>query len=683
MTSAMAPNALVELETASAVVPPSLRPEALSKLPSKLKRLLEAAREGASGSLTSLGRALDQPNTSQYALPVLFELLDPVRIDDFQLLHDPSRQLSQIGTTINLLSLTLDKSTSHDMTILHAFWIRTWQWIEFIDGVYWYLEMPREQKIYLDSIIVEFLQIMAQRLSIHFGYGVFHRTAGLYRILGRIWKNLLPPKTSERVPLKHISKLIAFLCSSCERSQCPTEPLFRDLVLGLGGTWTHFARALVSYLRLLFPDGRASVTGETFEELSLFCSLLRESVANDALSDLRFALATCGLTAPLVHACRALLRVSGDLTFGLGILRIKLLRNLHDHLDTPRRQERVVEALQAGVLFLFFRGHAEISRDAEVLEALRSLLQRVLQEGLVYYSVLSQLRQSLAELAHLQHPVAALRAYWETFVKVAQDKFVIMSSYDEGKLNKFRACDNIRCGAVKIKSKMYCCSGCRTAHYCSPHCQKADYRDGDHRTNCATLAARHKALSADISRKDRAFLRAMLLVSRRPGYAGPVTLLSEYLYHQEDICRGWLNTHISIKQWHQRRGQQSPAPAQACIPYTIFDLSTADLSGGGTTRTFPPQELIPEFSPEIERRRRAPGSDWKMEMHVLILPGRLPGTKRHLLMPLRSSKALIYDALFALSTSVAMGFEPGDDELCRERVRRILEVALPQIRQTY
>ncbi|KAJ7059611.1 hypothetical protein C8F01DRAFT_1145100 [Mycena amicta] len=54
-----------------------------------------------------------------------------------------------------------------------------------------------------------------------------------------------------------------------------------------------------------------------------------------------------------------------------------------------------------------------------------------------------------------------------------------------------RVCDNVRCGRMGERETFRKCAGCNMRVYCSPECQRADWKEGRHRSGCDTARYTH------------------------------------------------------------------------------------------------------------------------------------------------------------------------------------------------
>ncbi|KAJ7027025.1 hypothetical protein C8F04DRAFT_99893 [Mycena alexandri] len=50
-----------------------------------------------------------------------------------------------------------------------------------------------------------------------------------------------------------------------------------------------------------------------------------------------------------------------------------------------------------------------------------------------------------------------------------------------------KACDNVVCGVILLRTKFQRCTGYLTSIYCSPSCQATDWREGGHRDSYQSL----------------------------------------------------------------------------------------------------------------------------------------------------------------------------------------------------
>ncbi|KAJ7200022.1 hypothetical protein GGX14DRAFT_372655 [Mycena pura] len=171
-----------------------------------------------------------------------------------------------------------------------------------------------------------------------------------------------------------------------------------------------------------------------------------------------------------------------------------------------RSQQWFAESLKAGLLLGVFSCGSRVNRwdtDGHIIRLLRDFLPAFT----VYFSVLSQLRISLAEVQGLD-PASSFNQLeleqWERFVELVDERFQLVEEYNYGTWTALRACDNFevrfrswiealshhaKCGHICDKRQLKRCSQCCIRFYCSRSCQKSDWRN-IHRTHCQTLQQR-------------------------------------------------------------------------------------------------------------------------------------------------------------------------------------------------
>ncbi|KAJ7050980.1 hypothetical protein C8F01DRAFT_1237526, partial [Mycena amicta] len=318
-------------------------------------------------------------------------------------------------------------------------------------------------------------------------YRLLHDSEGFYAVLGSAWSYLLSPgqaEDRESIPgLLGIDKHIIFTSASTGKR------VFDGLVAGAGGSWDSLARLMVGHVWVSYIGEFSFSFGDEGSYHLLF-----EAAHSQYLSQLRHFLVKRGLVpalvylkAPLdftdspeavIHAERHLARDT----------RQDLLDLLLRSLAPPNHREAVVKALQAGILFAFFECSEDSAGDGKTLHKLSQLLYRVLAEHIVYRSVLSQIRISLREVAHLDPakslPTTEIAAMWIYLQEIIDERLGLLDLHVKRALPNLRACHNPDCNVMREKSELKCCSGCSAVYYCSKNCQRAHYHKGGHQLDC-------------------------------------------------------------------------------------------------------------------------------------------------------------------------------------------------------
>nr|GAT42412.1 predicted protein [Mycena chlorophos] len=193
-----------------------------------------------------------------------------------------------------------------------------------------------------------------------------------------------------------------------------------------------------------------------------------------------------------------------------------------------------------------------------------------------------------------------------------------------------RACDNLACGGIYDVDTFRRCV-CFDAYYCSPACQKADWKAG-HRVSCSGSCDRSIApwvlTHQDLVRAERHRLRALVQYYYENRYDG---MLTEQIIARVKMLRRGCGTH------------EYASSADSEPVAVVFDLtSTSERGEFYVEDVLPASELCKKFRVRVSARpqwqwtdvvARARTSRGKLTIHLVRL--RVDARVRNLLVPLR------------------------------------------------
>ncbi|KAJ7051508.1 hypothetical protein C8F01DRAFT_1174773 [Mycena amicta] len=626
---------------------PSLALDNLESLSPEHKSLAETALSGTTSHVKDfISRLAAMPKSDRSLfLPVLFALLDTVHIDLECLKSStpPTVMDDRISAVMSVVPCLTHLINHNDVALeaLDDIWRCAWAWIEFIQKFHASFDTTDGLRFY--TKFIRFVVSTRQEARGHPNHErMISQTPGYLTFVGSAWTSLLRAKDiGGLVAVSVILTLEAEFRQ--EKSNDFRDRQVKSLVTGAGGSWDAFAVVLIEHIQLAIPSPASLVDKKSIALLGGVSQLLRDAV--DHYPDLRACLATRGIIAVMVIACRALLEAHSSIPESLSYVADDFFVLLTGHIITPLSQTRVVEALRAGILPLIV-AHARNPPMAERPEpiggSLLFILTPILLELTVFHSVLTQLRISLEELGDIKPTVFAhptVGKIWVPLVKLVRERLEVVKMYEAGQLTKLRACDNLECSAIREAGQIQRCSGCQSAYYCSQACQKVDYKSGKHREMCSTLRSRRDDYCAAVGDEDRAFLRALV------NY--------EYDKLRAELAVGL----VGVMSLHPQS-----------TPYVVFDFSggVCSISLEHSLKEEPAKQLDIELKPRENR-------DGRMEMHVVgIRAGRdikSEDEMRWILMPLRSSSAQLHDSLRWLSQSITVttvNVNVNEEELGRE-----------------
>ncbi|KAJ7218569.1 hypothetical protein GGX14DRAFT_595301 [Mycena pura] len=547
--------------------------------------------------------------------PVFYGTLDPADVAALHKLDSLDTDIVQrrIHRTLlafrGLAALIADKSVPREA--YHDLWSRIWDWITFLDAF-------REHLRFTDPSV--------NRLLIG-------NTPGVWVVIARAWGMLLH---AQDIPgLNGISVVLASVKAGYD---CTGIAPLDDLISGAGGGWSDLASFVVCHLKLACPHPDGTITRDNLVRATGIIYILSGALHSHV--EFREALWEQGLVTALTQFALALVvnPPLSDFTF----LPRTMFTAITSCFTCSHAHKYIVESLRSGFLrvLIWYGG----TSDDEVIEQeLLPVLAGDLPGSTVWYSVLRQLRISLAQVRDINPATmfgrSDLAQHWKLFLQLADERLKVVDEYEAGTLTALRACDNLECGQVCDKRKLKRCSGCRTAFYCSRICQKSDWRNG-HRGSCWQFRQRRIEESTLCGCKDRSFLRALLN--------------RDYARMQEDIALELLRFR------HMHPGH---------IPYTYFDYSSGWCAISVRDTLTP--EIEDTYGEEIMRVMRGGG---RMQLHLMGVNRGGTCCQWWQAMPLRSASAALDRDLLRISVPPSNGSRV-DVESCRSRVRHLLASA--------
>ncbi|KAF7332610.1 MYND-type domain-containing protein [Mycena kentingensis (nom. inval.)] len=596
---------------------PLLALENLEKLPPSHRVLAQAALSGSEEDIDALKESIDSlPKTDiVHTLPVVYALLgDSV--------HNEKDALQRFPVVQAALDLFLFVSVSGrgivPSGVIPDLWPRLWSCFECIHE---HLpESSAELKLELADMLIYAAALMLRDGKIE--ASVVLSTPGFYKVVGAAWATSFSPDPDATVAPHH-AKLLQIVVTGAASS----EQAFNDFVAGAGGSQDSLAALILQRMADHLPAPQAALDEEHIVGLGSLLGFFEMEGR-----PLRAPLVKSGSVDRIVSTCAVLLRNflptssnplrhMSEASFRHVIL--AYLNALWEHLIYPRYQERIVEALQAGLLpmlLTYAEAYDPSGPDKAISGRLMQIL-RILPPSTVYLSVLVQLGPSLIDAGSLHSGAHAdFAEEWKTLVEIVEKRIVVVQEFETGKLPKYRACDNLQCGALRELGKIQRCSGCLSANYCNAECQSADYTSGQHRKHCKQLRVAHDSLVADISPSDLEFLRALV----NHTYSDSATLGAIAL-----------NTAMGLE-------------------YTTFDFTrgACAVNNAPLRALANDTELIDQLKLELVRRTaggiKESSGRARLDMHLVAIRGRTifapgPGAEaravavRWIAMPLRSS----------------------------------------------
>ncbi|KAF8217359.1 hypothetical protein K438DRAFT_1798727 [Mycena galopus ATCC 62051] len=503
-------------------------------------------------------------------LPVFFANLDHKAIRNRNLTDDFEKDLDDAAAralpSLHALAHLLETAPNmFPLKIALEFWPRFAEWALFLHDyrdalpVFQSLDLSDPYSTYA-IIIRYFLKHSPESVN---------NTPGIQIIITFAWKVLLNDSKRQELSYKRLSLLLILL----------DKPILADIVEGAGGSLHDLAALLLHHMKVCTLKPQSSVSpGVLF---SLFTGgIITLHTLSDGEGPFNLAVISHGIIkAEVISLCSFL--DCEDVRDGFEeSVEDPCLNQLLNILVTPPGYTWVRQALQGGLL----RGLIlQMQRAKGPLKHTEEFFITILPMNTVYYSVLTQLRKSIAEVENLLSSPSfrgsMIFPAFSSFLSITRQRFTIMDHYKSESYISREVCHNLKCAIVQRKQDFLRCSGCQRAYYCSTDCQRTDWHLGRHRDFCG-LSDGFTMPEFALGKHDASFLRALVhhdylaerprllvkqalevlrtncpnrsivfnYVGETPGHVymgGTVTLLGDKEYHISQ-SRGRIERHLII-----------------------------------------------------------------------------------------------------------------------------------------
>ncbi|KAJ7469349.1 hypothetical protein B0H11DRAFT_2044036 [Mycena galericulata] len=467
----------------------------LENLPPSLRTAAKSAANGASRALLTLILSFPKMSGEHMALtlPVLFLYLDPAGIPTSQeldgILCAPER-LHELHTlrdaTLALKAVAgLTYKTLVPPDAFPEMWPRLYLWITFLH-TYWDVIPVRMAFSETEAYSVYSCIILAiahhPRTSAR---ALIQGVPGLRTILARWWAIVLD--NDGVVPDE-------------EGMTQPDGWLEIYSILVVGGKQA-LAFLLHKHIAIALARPPSPVRTETIARGIQFIYM-----RGDDEGPLDTTLLSHGFVGSLVKAIPVLR--AGEIGHRLSEMGLMSVYQCFQH---PKSDPWIIQALQAGLLGVMIslgnsakEGPPGVGNCYNILE---DLLQRILPGSLIYYRVSCQMKISFPAARYLASAPAfresAIYQSWKSFEIFVERRLVGLDYFESGGWISSKACENMQCLKMAVKSQFWKCGGCGVPCYCS--------RDNGHRDVCQGLQTR-KSLDppGTLSPRERYFIRAFM-----------------------------------------------------------------------------------------------------------------------------------------------------------------------------
>ncbi|KAJ7112018.1 hypothetical protein C8R43DRAFT_1242828 [Mycena crocata] len=363
-------------------------------------------------------------------------------------------------------------------------------------------------------------------------------TPGLRAIIGRAWPMVIDTDNGlQHLGLFGVSELMADVVD-------PANPAnFLELMVGIDGGPVELAKSVVKQLNMFLASpgdydkySFLSMSGalqflKKIEYNPTLCEALLENGVVTVLTALMFKLAPIEEAAPILVIC---------------------VEAFVDRVQVLPGYPWMEESLQAGLLKVIVRLGSLPSLSAGLSKVVGYLLRDGLPRSLVYYPIVVHLSRTLEDAKVLASTAAFQISpffhHWHEFVSLADERIRVLREYQSGGHEKLQICNNAQCRNITGKDSTRRYSVCHLGHYCSEHCQRADWHEGNHRDDCAHLYTYRIRESSDpplayLTPKN--LVRSAYTQYRMSMYLGTMSLMQEFpdkpMYHIFDFCDGRVN----------------------------------------------------------------------------------------------------------------------------------------------
>ncbi|KAJ6501098.1 hypothetical protein C8R47DRAFT_1108917 [Mycena vitilis] len=600
---------------------------ACDKLPHSIKAACRETR-----TTQNVEHARDQLQGSERQaiafLPAFFINLDPTLIPTWQqlLAFEPTTRDAVTQAVISLDAISFIYMRTEPPEPGVPLWLRIWAWTQFLETRWDKLPgvpLPPHPIFYLD-----FMTIAGRFHDGISSWSFVSKTPGFWTMIARAWTSV------SLIPERQREYFLGDLGSFLADSDPGDSTVFSELVEGAGGTLGNLAVLVVAYIRSV--AGRTNPVCAGSREVDLYrlnLFLVREQCQghialekSEPLTPFSAILIEKDVIGELVRTMLVLTFNPVDATGAALEASFQLLGRLL--LSAPGAGP-LGRALHCGILRVIIRC-ATLRCKAEVYHNLHFFLATLFPPRLVFLENVLMLKSAMEEVASVvaedAFVASTLSGEWATFVTVAESRIAIASGFRSRE--SLRACDNLQCAVLDVKTRFRRCSGCSSFYYCSRECQKADWQDGGHRSGCANC--------------DFLFLNANHFA----------------LVRERDFVRQLMNHDYAVNfpaiQLAQLKAMRANLASTLFV--TVFDYSHIP----PRIMVFPCTELFTKRETEWEYMAgRAGRSGGRMHLHLIKVE--VGPVARSWLVPLRSSSSAFYESMVALARTT--GINVPDDAL--------------------
>ncbi|KAJ7106839.1 hypothetical protein C8R43DRAFT_206594 [Mycena crocata] len=621
---------------------PSLRPETL---PYSLQRTADFLLVGSGVVKDANGRALGfkaKARDMQPFLPVFFANLDPVGIPSPDRIHDMQAGGEGIEAVVGAArSLGVIAGLEIPSDAYPDIWKRIWPWIRFIDTYQEYLlEIPSKRELYATFVL----------LFVRFQTGgcleLVASAPDVRAVVATAWDLFVDAPDERGDSLFHVAVFI-----QSARKISDTRWLEQYLE-GSGGGVENLATMIVELLKRAIWDAKPRQGDRHFKAVVGMLGDLDSQKETELPGQLISALLRRGILRTLTTAIGAFNSVAIVTDIPTLLLGLHVLAR---YATTPPGRMWISEVLRAGLFRILVQMAAHPLSSSTQSTELQRFVVSVLPPYTLYHSVLLDIKLCLLDVDALVKTeifaASELFAPWQRFYALVQERLQLLDSFDSSRPTVYKACDNMTCSEICVKSKLQRCSNCLDLYYCSKQCQKVDWRAG-HREDCAKFwALRRLPEERQWNTQDRAFLRALIrhdfLANRPRLFAQEIAMRKEDPTQLSYVVFDYMRSPRSVNLVHWPR---SPGE-EVALPRAVLD----------------------RFH---DHGRRAAMSGLRLDVHLMVIPNGLQSHWK--VVPMRSRGSDLSDALQEVvrKTADMRSDDSAFEAKVAEEVRPLMEMEL-------
>ncbi|KAJ7610753.1 hypothetical protein DFH06DRAFT_1245825 [Mycena polygramma] len=564
---------------------PSLRASTLSQLPPDLRTLAVSASRITRDSdvHTKIYEQITQEALGRNSvpsvlfLPAFYAILepDPDRLISTLLAHDEEGGLFAAYYAMKGVDRLLQYRSVAPEAVAQL-WPRLWKWMQFFHSRMYTLPTGAENEIVKMHLAI-LRHVAFTDADCKIVNPMLDQLPGARVMITEIWVHFVEDETLRHLdyPSQNMDLLLFHFMDA------DTPDKWAAVVEGSGGTLVDLASLIVKHLEAILSD----VCAEPYMDWSFKTLMFLARLVGTDVALLR-TVRSLGLIRLLVTLVKELLKDAPEAEIPDTPAYEHLFSLLALAMKIDNRGVR--DALRAGLLPVI----ADLL-SCDVVAIKNPLLDICadISQYLCYYSVLRLVAKNWNYFQHHAGSPSANRSLgqcWRNFAALARLRLLCKDEFDKKDPSSFKFCDNMQCQKMSARTDFLRCAACMSRYYCSPDCQRADWRSL-HRDACQHCE--HQG-GESLSKKDKAFLR--------------------FLVHQD-----YIRNRQHVVSQRAAFMLQSRAPFYTFYDYRCNPVRIA-VEAADNRHTWPTQAKKAQW---MDRVHRMAVSQGKFLLDVAVIPG--------------------------------------------------------------